>query len=147
MSAMEDEDPAVAVEEHFETLRRFTDEWMVQMRDISAGLRQQLTAEGGVHMRQHHFWPCKVSAKASCGLQPALRVSSRPQHDAALQVAVRPLEYDSPLGLMSTANMAFSKLSTLLAYLLLQIECIRMLVPPAPMLHDGLDEMLPFAIT
>ncbi len=118
----------MAVEEHFETLRRFTDEWMVQMRDTSAGLRHQLNAEGGVHMRQHHFWPCKVSAEASKTLLPALCVSSRPQHDAVLQVAVRPLEDNSPLGLMCTTNTAFSKLATLLAYLLLQIEGLRMRV-------------------
>lgn len=41
-----------------------------------------------------------------------------------MQAAVLPKEYDNPVGLLITSNAAFSKLATLLAYLVLEVESI-----------------------
>ncbi|CAL8470925.1 g10467 [Coccomyxa elongata] len=94
----DEEDPAVAVEEQFETSRRFLDEWLVQLRDINATLRREACSVGSLPLRQHNFAPC--------------------------QAAVLPKEYDSPMGLLITSNTAFSKLATLLSYLVLEVENI-----------------------
>ena len=56
----DEEDPAVAVEEHFETSRRFLDEWLVQLRDVNATLRREACSVGNLPLRQHNFAPCQV---------------------------------------------------------------------------------------
>lgn len=38
------------------------------------------------------------------------------------QVTTLPKEYDNPMGLLTTSNTAFTKLATLLAYLILEAD-------------------------
>lgn len=59
----EDEDPAIAVEEQFESSRRFLDEWLAQLRDSNAGLRTQACAPGDLQLRQQDFAPCQVGIR------------------------------------------------------------------------------------
>ena len=56
----EEEDPAIAVEEQFETTRRFLDEWLGQLRDTTTRLRKQANTVGSLQLRQQHFAPCQV---------------------------------------------------------------------------------------
>ncbi len=57
MSQMADEqDPAVDIEEQFESSRRFLDEWLTQLRDPSFQAKHQPAVS------QHSFQACHVSA-------------------------------------------------------------------------------------
>jgi hypothetical protein len=57
----DEEDPAIAVEEHFETSRRFLEEWLAQLREVSGRLRKEVCSNAGVQLRMQHFAPCQVS--------------------------------------------------------------------------------------
>ena len=56
----DEDDPAVAVEEQFETARRFLDEWLAQLRDTTTKLRKQTCSTGNLQLRQQYFAPCQV---------------------------------------------------------------------------------------
>lgn len=53
----EEQDPAVDVEEQFESSRRFLDEWLIQLRDPSCCGERNATAS------QHSFQACHVRAE------------------------------------------------------------------------------------
>lgn len=53
----EEQDPAVKIEEHFESCRRFLDEWLTQLRDPSFQATSQASGS------QHPFQACHVSTK------------------------------------------------------------------------------------
>ena len=56
----EEQDPAVEVEEQFESSRRFLDEWLTQLRDPKCYPDQSATAS------QHLFKACHVRAQSRC---------------------------------------------------------------------------------
>ena len=71
MSRTDEDDPAVATEEQFETLRRFVDEWFATLRDFNIDLNEQLInggqrAASPIPVRpmpgRHGSWPDELSA-------------------------------------------------------------------------------------
>ena len=65
MSRTDEDDPAVATEEQFETLRRFVDEWLATLRDFNSELNEQLVIDGSVQLRPHQFAPCQVGMEVA----------------------------------------------------------------------------------
>ena len=52
----DEQDPAVEIEEHFESSRRFLDEWLTQLREPTFQAKHQASGS------QHLFQACHVRA-------------------------------------------------------------------------------------
>ena len=70
-------DPQVAVEGQFEAERRFVDEWLLQLRDCSQELEDELAVPGSASVRPEDWAPCQaclclLATAAKAGLQCCL---------------------------------------------------------------------------
>lgn len=60
------DDPLVATEAQFEAMRRFVDDWLVQLRDSGTVLEDELLVPGSANLRPEDWAPCKVSVTQLC---------------------------------------------------------------------------------
>lgn len=68
-------DPQVAIEGQFEAERRFVDEWLLQLRDCSQELEDELAVPGSASVRPEDWAPCQAR---TCQLLHKMANQGRP---------------------------------------------------------------------